>query len=243
MLNENHSNSLPEKMDALDRLPGEAPFNKGAAWDRLQQRMETQAPVKRTMWYWWAAAAVLVVVMIPFLLQEKRIPALPAVPEVVYTPAVKRLPAPAVVVKTVDVDSVVTLVNGALVLNAHGGFTYTPNANYNSLDSLIYNVCDNGTPGPYDTVLSIIIKDVAMIQPPVESTAVNNDTPLVTTTATVNTNTRKMRVVHINDVGGDVIGNTYINPDHKQFRVAVGGRAGFASQIVSDKSSNNIPKN
>lgn len=37
-------------------------------------------------------------------------------------------------------------VNGTIVLNADGSFTYTPNANYVGLDSLMYKVCDNGTP-------------------------------------------------------------------------------------------------
>jgi hypothetical protein len=204
-------------MDALDRLPGEAPFNRGAAWDRLQQRMETQTPVKRRMWYWWAAAAVLIAAAIPFLLQEKTAPGLPAAPEVVYTPVGKPLPAPAAVVKTVNVVNVITPEK-------------TPPVRISKQLSV-----------QSDTSASI--PDVAIVQPAVEKTIVNSDTPLVMTATTAGTNAHKMRVVHINDVGGDVIGNTYINPDHKQFRIGVGGRAGFASQIVSDKSSNNIPKN
>ncbi|MEH6305676.1 Ig-like domain-containing protein [Olivibacter sp. CPCC 100613] len=42
-------------------------------------------------------------------------------------------------------------VNGTVVLNADGSFTYTPNANYDGLDSLVYQVCDNGTPSRCDT--------------------------------------------------------------------------------------------
>ncbi|UYQ94638.1 Ig-like domain-containing protein [Chitinophaga horti] len=44
-------------------------------------------------------------------------------------------------------------VNGSVVLNANGSFTYTPNANYNGLDSLVYAVCDNGTPVICDTAI------------------------------------------------------------------------------------------
>ncbi|MFC6100210.1 Ig-like domain-containing protein [Olivibacter domesticus] len=44
-------------------------------------------------------------------------------------------------------------VNGTVVLNADGSFTYTPNTNYNGLDSLIYQVCDNGTPSLCDTAV------------------------------------------------------------------------------------------
>ncbi len=43
--------------------------------------------------------------------------------------------------------------NGTVVLNADGSFTYTPNANYNGLDSLVYQVCDNGTPSLCDTAI------------------------------------------------------------------------------------------
>ncbi|GAA4305765.1 Ig-like domain-containing protein [Compostibacter hankyongensis] len=52
-------------------------------------------------------------------------------------------------------------VNGTVVLNADGSFTYTPNANYSGSDSLIYQVCDNGTPSLCDTATVLFqVKDV-----------------------------------------------------------------------------------
>ncbi|MGS2741045.1 Ig-like domain-containing protein [Sinomicrobium sp. M5D2P17] len=42
-------------------------------------------------------------------------------------------------------------VNGTVVLNADGSLTYTPTTNYSGLDSLQYQVCDNGTPSLCDT--------------------------------------------------------------------------------------------
>ncbi|MGN6511309.1 MAG: Ig-like domain-containing protein [Chitinophaga sp.] len=42
-------------------------------------------------------------------------------------------------------------VNGTVVLNADGSFTYTPNTSFTGIDSLIYQVCDNGTPSLCDT--------------------------------------------------------------------------------------------
>lgn len=45
-------------------------------------------------------------------------------------------------------------VNGTIVLNADGSFTYTPNAGYNGRDSLTYQVCDNGAPSLCDTALA-----------------------------------------------------------------------------------------
>ncbi|WP_164108661.1 MULTISPECIES: MBG domain-containing protein [Sphingobacterium] len=46
---------------------------------------------------------------------------------------------------------VIAPVNGTVVLNADGSFTYTPNANYAGRDSLQYQVCDNGVPSKCDT--------------------------------------------------------------------------------------------
>ncbi|SFW90065.1 tandem-95 repeat protein, partial [Chitinophaga sancti] len=42
-------------------------------------------------------------------------------------------------------------VNGTVVPNPDGSYTYTPALNYNGLDSLKYQVCDNGTPSKCDT--------------------------------------------------------------------------------------------
>ena len=213
MLKENNSHSLLDKMDAMDRLPGEAPFNKGAAWDRLQQRMKVEAPVKRRMWYWWVAAAVLIAFMIPFLLREKTIPVLSPVQDVVHTPFVS--PVPSVAVKTAKVIAPLEV---------------QPSSH------------KKGIIGQTDTLAQI--PDVAITSASVVTIAVKDDSSLAATvTPATDASARKMRVVHINDIGGDVIGNTYVYPDHKQFKLAVGGRAGFASQIVSDKPSNNIPKN
>src|SRR3546814_9064716 len=41
--------------------------------------------------------------------------------------------------------------NGTVVLNPDGSFTYTPNADYADLDSLEYQVCDNGASFRCDT--------------------------------------------------------------------------------------------
>ncbi len=56
-------------------------------------------------------------------------------------------------------------VNGTVVLNADGSFTYTPNNNYSGLDSLTYQVCDNGVPSLCDTaqLYFTIVDDIAPI--------------------------------------------------------------------------------
>jgi large repetitive protein len=46
--------------------------------------------------------------------------------------------------------------NGTLILIANGNYTYTPNANFNGTDTLVYKVCDNGTPSLCDTAILVI---------------------------------------------------------------------------------------
>ncbi|WP_119080383.1 Ig-like domain-containing protein [Chitinophaga alhagiae] len=63
-------------------------------------------------------------------------------------------------------------VNGTVVLNADGSFTYTANDDKNSaLDSLIYQVCDNGTPSLCDTAVLML------------ETKFNNQPPVITAPA------------------------------------------------------------
>ncbi|WP_118972316.1 Ig-like domain-containing protein [Taibaiella koreensis] len=76
-------------------------------------------------------------------------------------------------------------VNGTLVLNADGTFTYTPNANYNGADSFQYRVCD--ADGDCDTAMVVLsitpVNDVPVAVNDTLST--NEDTPL---TGNVSTN-------------------------------------------------------
>ena len=64
-------------------------------------------------------------------------------------------------------------VNGTVVLNADGSFTYTPNFDYADLDSLRYQVCDNGSPSRCDT---------AWVYFTIEAI---NDAPTITAPATI----------------------------------------------------------
>ncbi|NGM63399.1 BspA family leucine-rich repeat surface protein, partial [Sphingobacterium sp. SGG-5] len=67
-------------------------------------------------------------------------------------------------------------VNGTVVLNFDGSFTYTPNSNYNGLDSLEYQVCDNGMSSRCDTAW--VYFNVAAV----------NDAPVITTPAGIAVN-------------------------------------------------------
>jgi gliding motility-associated-like protein len=37
---------------------------------------------------------------------------------------------------------------GTIVMNSNGTYTYTPNSNFNGVDTLVFNICDAGTPLP-----------------------------------------------------------------------------------------------
>ena len=63
--------------------------------------------------------------------------------------------------------------NGSVVVNGDGTFTYTPNTNFFGQDSIIYAVCDTGTPTPVtcDTATIYIT-----VNPVNDTIIVNNDT-------------------------------------------------------------------
>ncbi|MEQ1732365.1 MAG: Ig-like domain-containing protein, partial [Bacteroidia bacterium] len=46
--------------------------------------------------------------------------------------------------------------NGTATVGANGSINYTPNTNFNGIDTLIYNYCDAGTPQQCDTAMVII---------------------------------------------------------------------------------------
>ncbi|MCT4581409.1 MAG: gliding motility-associated C-terminal domain-containing protein [Flavobacteriales bacterium] len=49
---------------------------------------------------------------------------------------------------SVDTNPVKAPTNGTIVINSDGTFTYTPNAGYLGLDTVVVEICDNGTPTP-----------------------------------------------------------------------------------------------
>ena len=66
-----------QKLQELNSLPGEAPLNKEAAWEKLHHRLHRKPRRSKTVWY-WAAAAVLLLMGLPFLLRKTPPQQLPA---------------------------------------------------------------------------------------------------------------------------------------------------------------------
>jgi gliding motility-associated-like protein/uncharacterized repeat protein (TIGR01451 family) len=55
------------------------------------------------------------------------------------------------------VSLVTAPVNGTMVLNADGSYTYTSSPDYNGMDLFVYQVCDNGTPSLCDTTIAFMM--------------------------------------------------------------------------------------
>jgi gliding motility-associated-like protein len=70
--------------------------------------------------------------------------------------------------------------NGIVVVNPDGSIIYTPNTNFNGVDSLIYQICDLGSPVLCDTAY-VVINVTPVNDPPVanqDNSSTNEDTPV-----------------------------------------------------------------
>lgn len=211
MSNEKRSDSWIDKLDELEAVPGGAPFDKMAAWERLHQRLDEKKDKKRAVWYWAAACLFLASIVLVLPKQVHKADVAPAISKV-------------------DIKNVNVQKDQVIVRTPVMTITADTPARRKTVPSRIKE--------------SAVITDVAVILPPVINTIPHTDT-IQSETATVAAAPRKMRVVHINEVGGDVIGNAYVYPEHKQFKIAISGPAGFASQVVADKTPKTTlsPKN
>jgi gliding motility-associated-like protein len=71
--------------------------------------------------------------------------------------------------------------NGTIVINTDGTYTYTPNPNFNGVDTVVVSVCDAGTPGVICVNDTIFITVTAVNDAPIvdnEIITTNEDTPV-----------------------------------------------------------------
>jgi len=86
--NQNNWEALRLQLEQSDRFPGEAPFDKAAAWDQLNSRLKPQSSRRRPILYWVAAAVLLFIAGIGWL--QTRPTANPKQGKIIT----RRLPAP-----------------------------------------------------------------------------------------------------------------------------------------------------
>ena len=70
--------------------------------------------------------------------------------------------------------------NGIITINNQGEYTYTPNSNFNSLDTFYYEVCDDGIPILCDTA-KVIITVISVNDAPIavdDNSSTGEDTPI-----------------------------------------------------------------
>lgn len=71
MREQNLNKTLAHKLNELQELPGEKPFNKKAAWEKLETRVNKNRSSKKQIWYWAAAVCIAFVCISPLLLSKK----------------------------------------------------------------------------------------------------------------------------------------------------------------------------
>ncbi|MDW8419901.1 MAG: Ig-like domain-containing protein, partial [Chitinophagales bacterium] len=83
---------------------------------------------------------------------------------------------------TVSTPQITGPSNGTLTLNSNGSFTYTPNPNFNGLDTFVYRICDNGSPVKCDTAFVFITVTPVNDPPVVPDTSITTceDCPITT---------------------------------------------------------------
>ena len=104
--------------------------------------------------------------------------------------------------------------NGTLVLNPDGTFTYTPNGNANGPDSFTYSYCDGGTPNQCDqATVTLNVAPVNDAPDAVNDTYTANEDNAITGNVTNNDTDADGPMVIISVVTGPANGTLVLNPD------------------------------
>lgn len=209
MSNEAHNKDWISRLDGLDHAAGEAGLDKSAAWDRLHTRMQSKQGKSKTGWYWAAAACLLAACLIPALLTHKQ----------KYT-GVHILPA----VASHHLDTPATLM-------------------LSKKDTPVKVVKEMNKPVAAQQELAAILP--ALIHPvnPTNITAaLKKDTLQITDTmlaaVPVSTTPKKMRVVHINELGEVTTTDAVAYPEYKPFTIRVNSPASLGNQTIANNTLN-----
>jgi hypothetical protein len=113
---------------------------------------------------------------------------------------------------SLSVASVPTPANGAAGINPDNTVTYTPNANFNGIDSFIYTVVD-GNGGSDTATVSIIVLAVNDAPQAVDDSATTDQETAVTVDVLANDSDVDGDTLMITTVSNPTNGNAAINPD------------------------------
>jgi hypothetical protein len=188
MLNENPGNgNWKNKLEEISNLPGETLVDKNAAWEKLHNRLQQKPRRKRVVWYWAAAACLLIAMVIPILKKNSK-----------QVETVKTAPA-----KTLPVND---FLNRAAILQKQKISTLNvPAVEKNTIltdvirfKKTTFLVKENVQ--KVAIVQTPLNNQPVVLQPqPIEQTKLQ-DIALTNTIALLS-NTKKLKVVHINELG------------------------------------------
>ena len=150
--------------------------------------------------------------------------------------------------------------NGTVVLNPNGTFTYTPDAGYTGIDVFTYNICDNGNPQACDEAIVIITieplpnntvvandnQDVTLVNTPVTTPVFGNDTDPEGNTFDVTSFTQPLNgtVVYNNNGTFTYTPNTnFIGDDVYTYTICDNGNPIACDEAVVVITINPLPNN
>ncbi|WP_217605710.1 hypothetical protein [Chitinophaga sp. GbtcB8] len=208
MSNEAHNKDWVSRLDGLDHAAGEAGLDKNAAWDRLHTRIQSKQRSNKALWYWAAAACVLAACLIPALLVHKQ----------KYTGVHI---APAVTYRHLDTPATLVISKKEAPVNVMKEMN-KPVAAQQEVAAILPALVHPVNP---TSIAATLKKDTLQI----------TDTMLAAVPAA--TAPKKMRVVHINELGEATV-REVVYPEYKPFTIRVNSPAGLGDQTIANSTLN-----
>jgi hypothetical protein len=191
MLNENHNKpNWKNRLEEVSSLPDLLLADKNASWEKLHGRLHVKPRRIKPWWYWVAAACLLGAITIPFLTVHEKQEAL-----VKSEPAKAVLKTPAMPSSGLKEIAPVAVIVAPFEKKQKATPAPLPSSVKNKEDQIKNDrtIAATGLDGPIITQQDSIV----LPQPVVEAIAVSN--PIITAA------TKKLKVVHINELGTPVI--------------------------------------
>ena len=208
MSNEAHNKDWISRLDGLDHAAGEAGLDKSAAWDRLHTRMQSKQRKSKAGWYWASAACLLAACLIPALLTHKQ----------KYT-GVHISPA----VASHHLDTPATLV-------------------LSKKEAPVKVLKEMNKPvAAQQEVAAILPALIHPVNPTNITAALKKDTLQITDTmlaaVPISTTPKKMRVVHINELGEATVSEV-VYPEYKPFTISINNPVSWGNQTIANNTLN-----